>query len=232
MNTEILEHTPPSKVHTWMLILLSWIAIFSLISVGLLLTKGSSNSLSATDITAACQNGSINAITTNLTRISDACVGTTDVKKPVEQKTRSVIGTAQYPGFSYPIGWSIFGAPQESTGYSISLSSVPILFGVSTVPVHITSIPLPADATPDKQAAFVAALFPAASFSNVSTTSKAFANGTLYTTTDTIIGSISNGAETSLHFFGATNLVTVSYSDALGTDWSVILNSLDWSSVK
>ncbi len=68
-----VTHTPTSKVHTWMLILLTWIAVFSIVIVGILLTKSSSNGLSSSEMAAACQNGTINGITTNLTRISEAC---------------------------------------------------------------------------------------------------------------------------------------------------------------
>lgn len=116
MNSAIPDHVPPSKVHTWMLILLSWIAIFSLITVGLLLTKGSSSGLSATDITAACQNGSINALTTNLTRISDACNTVPDAKKtePVAATAPVVTGTVfdakdgqgYLPKLILPSSWS------------------------------------------------------------------------------------------------------------------------------
>ena len=67
---------PTSKVHMWILLLLGWTAVFSLIAVGLLLTRSTDTGLSTTELSAACQNGTINGITTNLTRISDACQST------------------------------------------------------------------------------------------------------------------------------------------------------------
>lgn len=105
------------KVHTWMLILLVWIAVFSLISVGLLLTKSSSSSsLSNSDITSACQDGTINAITTNLTRIADACEAGKGEKKdttiatPVTTNIGFIYDASDAGGYlpkvSLPSGWS------------------------------------------------------------------------------------------------------------------------------
>ncbi len=105
-----INHTPTSKVHTWMLILLTWIAVFSIVIVGILLTKGSDNTLSATDLSAACQNGTINGITTNLTRISEACSAepaTTPVAATTEtSKGLSYSGGDYLPSLTLPINWT------------------------------------------------------------------------------------------------------------------------------
>src|SRR3989338_1692975 len=114
MNTSPLPsdmtHAPMSKTHTWMLILLTWIAVLSLVAVALLLTKSSSNGLSSSEMAAACQNGTVNGITTNLTRISEACQ--TEPATPVS--TTAATGTpfrssdtkTALPELLLPSGWT------------------------------------------------------------------------------------------------------------------------------
>lgn len=243
MNSAIPDHVSPSKVHTWMLILLSWIAIFSLISVGLLLTKGSSSSLSATDITAACQNGSINAITTNLTRISDACQTTQEGKNGGEETTTNDItikGTEFYPGFITPAGWHVSGNMTNNDTYTILMSDKPNIvyyFGTdapSETKITIKTEPMPASALPNTQAAYVTAQFPATGFEHVSTSSSTVATGTLYVTeADQLYEIGGNIHQTTLHYFSPTKLVTIIYDNtATEASWEAIKNSLDFSSIK
>lgn len=178
-NINAVSGAQPSKVHMWILILLGWTAVFSLLSVGLLLTKNTDPGLSTTELSAACQNGVLNGITTNLTRISEAC---SDAEVASD-----------------------------------------------TVPIHIASSMIPAEITPDTQATYIASMFPADRFTDVAITTQSFPNGTLYTVTDTLIGSAGNGKELSMHFFGTTTLVVMSYTN---TDLSSINTEFDWSQVK
>mgnify|MGYP001596250023 FL=1 len=104
--------TQVSKVHVWMIILLVWVAVLSLIAVGLMLTKGSGTSITQSEIATACQNGTVNGITTNLTRIADACQAAQEAKKsPSTPATTGVAYDAvdaqgHLPKLTLPAGWT------------------------------------------------------------------------------------------------------------------------------
>lgn len=225
----------------WILILLGWTAVFSLVAVGLLLTKGST-SISSSDISIACQNGTLNGITTNLTRISDACNAESG-ETPVPTATISVKGTEFYPGFSLPASWNIFGDwtnDGDQSSYTVLLSDKPMiitLFGSDQpfpTKIELTTAKVPSDVTADKQSAYINSLFTNKSYSNTATSSKALSGGTLYTTTTTLTSELL-GAETQtvLHFFGKTMFTTITYTvGSADSAWTEFLGSLDWSSIK
>jgi len=224
-----------------MLILLGWTAVFSLIAVGLLLTKGST-SISSSDISLACQNGTLNGITTNLTRISDACNTETD-GTPAPAATITVKGTDFYPGFSLPASWNTFGDwtnDGDQSSYTILLSDQPMiitLFGSdqpSPTKIELTTAAIPSDVPADKQSAYISSLFADKSYSDTTTTSKALSGGTLYTTTTTLTSEL-RGAEkmTVLHFFGKTMFTDITYTvGSADSAWTAFVSSLDWSSIK
>lgn len=228
-------HTP-SKVHTWMLILLGWTAVFSLLSVGLLLTKSTDSGLSTTELSAACQNGVLNGITTNLTRISEACQD----EPETTPNTISIQGTEFYPGFIALNGWHISGAMTNNDTYTISMSDKPNItyyFGTdapSATKITIKTEPMPATVNPDTQTSFVAAQFPDTGFENISTTVETLTDGTLYTTEADQLYEIGGDIhQTTLHFFSSTKLVTIIYENtASAVDWSTFTDSLDWSTIK
>lgn len=240
MNTQPSDanYTPTSKVHTWMLILLTWIAVFSIVIVGILLTKGSSNSLSATDLAAACQNGTINGITTNLTRISEAC--NAEPTTPVPNGDTTIQGTEFYPGFIAPSGWHVSGSMTNNEIYTIVMSDKPNItyfFGTdapSETKVTIKTEPIPTNAGATTLAAYVAAQFPATGFEHVSMTSSSVGTDTLFVTeADQLFEIGSDIHQTTLHYFSPTKLVTVTYNNtATVTSWATIKNSLDFSSIK
>lgn len=233
-----MTHAPTSKVHTWMLILLTWIAVLSLVAVALLLTKNSSNGLSSSEMAAACQNGTMNGITTNLTRISEACQ--TQPEETMTTKNVIIKGTELYPGFIAPESWHVSGAMSNNDTYTILMSDKPniVYFFGSDAPsetkVTIKTEPIPASITSSTQAAYVATQFPATGFENISTTPKALTAGTLYTTEADALYEIGGDVHlTVLHFITGTKVVTIIYDNtAVKTDWEIILNSLDFSSIK
>lgn len=226
----------------WMLILLGWTAVFSLIAVGLLLTKGST-SISSSDISLACQNGTLNGITTNLTRISDACQTDDTDGTATSPTTLSVTGTEFYPGFSVPTGWHIVGDWTNSgsqSSYTVSLSDRPMIISTfgsdepSATKISLTTTTIPSDVPADKQSAYVALQFADKKYSDTTTTSKVLANGTLYTTTTTLTTEL-RGAEkqTVLHFFGKTMFTAIAYTTgSADSAWTTFANSLEWSSIK
>lgn len=237
-----LDQTQPtSKIHTWIIILLVWTAVFSLISVGLLVTKPSSSSLSQSDITSACQNGTINAITTNLTRIADACVTGQEGKKDTTPIVAMVKSDGIYPSFSYPVGWHIVGTPMETNGYAIKMRDEPLLEcdgcdGIN-IPIRIyilDKVKMLAGKTPED---YVKAQYADATFySNAKITSASVAGGTLFTVTVDVKDMISTPTIDELFFFGPTKIAEVSHqieSDpAKIAGWEIVKNSIDWSTVK
>lgn len=225
----------PSKVHMWMLVLLAWTAVFSLIAVGLLLTRNPNSGLSTSELSAACQNGTINGITTNLTRIAEAC----STAEPVDTSDITIKGTERYPGFISPTGWHVAGSWNNSI-YTIAMNNEPMIIhvfdseGTNLEKISISTTELPAGAGSDSSA-YVASLFSDSRFSEKSTTSQTLTNGTLYTTTLKELIEIDMGdhPQTILHFFTPTRLITVNYK--IGTAdaaWATIEDSLDWSTVK
>lgn len=222
----------------WMLILLGWTAVFSLIAVGLLLTKGST-SISSSDISLACQNGTLNGITTNLTRISDACqvVATSD-----EPAKLILPGTEFYPGFTLPADWQVAGdwtKDNDQSSYSVQMSNEPLivtLFGsdapsATKIWMTTTHSNIPAA---DARAAYVAAQFADTRFSETVTTTVPVTGGTLYTTKTTETSEL-RGAEkeTILNFFGTTSATAITYMQGSADGvWTDFVASLDWSSIK
>ena len=189
-------------------------------------------------MSAACQNGTINGITTNLTRISEACQ--TQPEETTTTKNVTIKGTELYPGFIAPESWHVSGAMSNNDTYTILMSDKPniVYFFGSDAPsetkVTIKTEPIPASVTSSTQAAYVATQFPATGFENISTTSKALASGTLYTTEADALYEIGGDVHlTVLHFITGSKVATISYDNtAVKADWEVILNSLDFSSIK
>lgn len=260
MNSATPDHVPPSKVHTWMLILLSWIAIFSLVSVGLLLTKASSSGLSATDITAACQNGSINALTTNLTRISDACntVPTDATKKDTTTTVATVSGASldgkktdgKLPSLTLPINWSgawNLGVFNEGILATFSATKgiyetcnecggmpAPTRFSLTTMLVTKAEL-----MDVDKiKASYIEKSKPDdAEYTNIVVSSSPVAGGTLVaidgTASEQAAGGL-NGPFHILRFTNASKYIELTFNEvgATNTEWLTVKNSLDWSTVK
>ncbi len=237
-----IDQPPVSKVHTWILVLLSWTAVLSLIAVGLLLTKSSPN-LSTSDITIACQNGALNGITTNLTRISDACQATNQSEDPKTKGPKKLIfsGTEFYPGFILPGDWQVSGdwtKDGDQSSYTMQMSNKPLiitLFGsdapsatkIWTTTTHAVII------AADAQAQYVAAQFADAKFAGTTTTSTPITGGILYTTKTTVTSDL-RGAEkeTVLNFFGTTSSTVIRYiHGSVDSVWDEFAASLNWSTV-
>lgn len=193
-----------------MLGLLVWTATFSLLAVGLILSQDSSDGLSDTEVSAACQNGVLNGITTNLTRISDACLSGSETETATTAAanagtTFNIKGLAEImPTFTLPAGWSgsAFGNYSHETGkaYASFMGTKGISFdcnecGGVTAPAQfsITSNPIGRTdgmseggeilALGSMDVATIEAAYKktGAGFSDVSVTSMKVNNGTLVT---------------------------------------------------
>lgn len=226
-----MTQAPQSKVHTWMLILLTWIAVFSIVIVGILLTRNSSSSLSSSDIATACQNGTTSGITSNLTKISEAC--NADSATAATTTTMAIEGT---PTFSYPVGWQFTVNRDLVKGkHTITMNgdNGPIITGTDTegpfVPFSLlagTKTDLPMNEFPKDGAV-----------TNGPTTVKILSNGTLTTITG-VTNDFTGELEEFIFFVGQTQAVKITLpdpsiqSEAQKADLAVIINSLDFSSIK
>lgn len=258
MNSGIPEHAPANKVHTWMLILLVWIAAFSLVAVGLLLTKGSSSTLSATDITAACQNGSINALTTNLTRISDACNTEIDPVDVVETTPAAITGAkldgtktnGNLPSLTLPLNWSgtwnlgvfnegVLATFSATKGIYESCNECGGMPGPTTVSLTTLMVAKAELMDVEKIKAEYVEKSKAddAEYTNISVTSSTVAGGTLVaidgTASEQAAGGL-NGVFHILRFTNATKYIELRFNEvgATNAEWLTVKNSLDWSTVK
>ncbi len=261
MNSGIPEHAPANKVHTWMLILLVWIAAFSLVAVGLLLTKGSSTTLSATDITAACQNGSINALTTNLTRISDACntVPDTDKTESVAVAIPATTGTTYdakdsqgyLPKLTLPQGWTanVFINNAKADIPNTPFASFGAMKGIGFDCNECGGVTAPAQFWIEANDAAYANIYAvselkadyeknAKTYQNVTVTEK-LENGTQLVeingtfTPDGVVAHA--GIFHIIKYITGTRFVEITFYEdhgATNAEWLTVKNSLDWSTVK
>lgn len=259
---QIPDHstTPPSKVHTWIIILLVWTAVFSLISVGLLLTKSSSSSLSQSDITSACQDGTINALTTNLTRISDACTAGKDGKKDTAPVAPAVTTGTSFdaakangtlPKLTLPLGWTAEWSKGLFTDGTLATFTAtkginetctecggmdgPTRFFVTSLPLAKAELMDPEKIKADYIERSKAA---DTKFTNIVVTSTPVAGGTLVSidgSQDIQAAGAAEGVFHILRFTNATKYVELTfneYQSATNADWLVVKSSLDWSTVK
>lgn len=256
-GTNPVPNAQPSKVHMWILLLLSWTAVFSLLSVGLLLTKKSDSGLSTTELSAACQNGVLNGITTNLTRISEACSAEDDA--PESEGTFYPGSDAWLPPFTLPENWSgyvFMNYAKEATKPYASFTGTKGVFsncnecGGTGFP---TQFWMASDtlANITRVETFVSPEFPLGStdattievafsnnpnLTNVDVTSSSVGNGTLIEVSGTYdAGGISAyaGSFHLLQFSNATTVVELLSMDfSSGDDYKTIKDSIDWSTIK
>lgn len=260
MNTQTpdMNHTPTSKVHTWMLILLTWIAVFSIVIVGILLTKGSGNTLSASDLAAACQNGTINGITTNLTRISEACLTANTVDDPAPVVQTGTVwdgkdGDGYLPSLVLPQGWTgsvfmnnahaadlpYYGSFYATKGISFDCNECG---GVGApAEFNITSTIVDAGTTAMMDTNLIKAAYAKEGdmWSKIMVSTSNLPNGVLVS----IDGSLDNpggvvahgGTFHILRFKTATTFVEVTFYEDQGAssaEWSFVKKSLDFSLIK
>ncbi len=254
MATPQIPGTQPNKVHMWMLMLLGWTAVFSLISVGLLLTKGSSATLSTTDLRVACQNGTINGITTNLTRIAEACSDSEDVEPTSPAATGTTfdatLSNGTLPSLTLPANWTAsWNVGPFSEGLLAEFDAVKGIYqtceacgGLANPPSFEITTWVAAKAelmNPEDAKAYYIELSKAddAEYTNISVTSTAVAGGTLTSidgTRDIQAAGTRNGNFHILKFVNDTKYIEITFDEygATGTEWEIVKNSLDWSMIK
>lgn len=260
-SPDVRRPTPdsPSKVHMWILILLGWTAVFSLLSVGLLLTKSSDPSLSTTELSAACQNGVLNGITTNLTRISEACSENTDegdLNANVSTYEATYVETL-LPTFTLPAGWSTKVFSNVGGDTSIPLASLSgtkgtffdcngCSFDIGTTLFSITSESIAKAKSMDL--ATIAQYYKEndasvnpnseTTYSNISASSVELSGKTLVIIDGTQSVAAAGAPQGDFHILRLTTpttFVEVTFYESDGAtndDWQTIYSSLDWSAVK
>jgi hypothetical protein len=242
----------------WMLILLAWSAVFSLLSVGLLLTKSSDPTLSTTELSAACQNGVLNGITTNLTRISEAC--SANVVADSEPESEVTLGTVfdgaladgALPGLALPIGWTgtwnngvfddgIFATFTAVKGIYETCNACgglrnPPAFNIVSREVSKAELMNPEAIKADYVEKSKA---DDAEYTNIAVTSSSPSVGTTIVTIDGTASEQAagghNGAFHIVRYTNATKYIELTFREedgATNADWLVVKKSLDWSTVK
>lgn len=245
--------TPASKIHIWILILLVWTAVFAMIAVGLILTKSSAPSISQSSIALACQNGAMNGITTNLTRISDACLPSgDDQSESVSGPTYDAADSRGYlPKVVLPLHWSgnVFMnfAKDVTLPYARFHATKGIAFGCNecggvSAPAEFTVTGndlLPAHSAlmdvAKLQSDYAAN---AAQYTQITVTSESVSNGTLVHidgifTPDGVVAHA--GQFHILRFANTTKFVELTFYEdhgATNAEWELVKASLDWSTVK
>lgn len=249
-----MMHTPTSKVHTWMLILLTWIAVLSLVAVALLLTKSSSNGLSTSEVAAACQNGTINGITTNLTRISEACEDEKDPDvtsaSPSGASFDGTLSEGALPGLVLPANWTAsWNVGPFSEGLLAEFHAVKGVYrtcdacgGLDNPPEFRMTTWVAGKSelmNPEDVKAYYVEKSKAddTEYTNISVTSTAVSGGTLVSidgTRSIQAAGARNGDFHILKFVNATKYVELTFDEygASNAEWLTLKNSLDWSSVK
>lgn len=238
----------------WMLILLGWTAVFSLIAVGLLLTKGST-SISSSDISLACQNGTLNGITTNLTRISDACQtddtnGTASTTTPSGNTFDAAAADGTLPGLTLPLNWTAsWSTGPFEEGVLAEFHAVKGIYetcvacgGLDNPPEFRVASLLVMKAElmdPEKIKADYVEKSKAddADYTNIVVTSSSVAGGTLVSidgVKDIQAAGATNGPFHILRFTNATKYVELTFHEyrATNAEWMTVKNSIDWSTIK
>ncbi|MEK7633059.1 MAG: hypothetical protein AAB473_04705 [Patescibacteria group bacterium] len=254
-----MTQTPPSKVHTWMLILLTWIAVFSIVIVGILLTRNSSNGLSSSEMAAACQNGTINGITTNLTRISEACNAEPVTASANTTKGIPFSGNDYLPSLTLPINWTGSGFENNAkdpvrpratfagtTGIYMNCNECggvgfPSQFSmagdvIANLGIVETAVAPRYPLGSTDESTIKANLAKITGVSNVTVTSTAKGTGTLVTVKGSFDpGGIDaySGPFTLLQYRTQTNVVELlRQSNVTDSEWETMLSSINWASVK
>lgn len=258
-NLTSTPHAQPSKTHMWILILLGWTAVFSLLSVGLLLTKSSDSGLSTTELSAACQNGVMNGITTNLTRISEACSENNDEN---DSDTEASEYGATYvetllPTFTLPAGWSTKVFSNVGGDTSIPLATLTGTKGVffdcngCSYDIGSTLFSITSDTIAKAKSMDTTAIAQyykqndasvnpnsETTYSNISVSSVELSGKTLVIIDGTQSVAAAGASQGDFHILRLTTPITfvevIFYESAGATndDWQTIYSSLDWSAVK
>ncbi len=259
MTSEYAPETgtaPASKIHIWILILLVWTAVFAMIAVGLILTKSSEPSISQSSIALACQNGAMNGITTNLTRISDACLPDGDNDGKGSQVTghifNAVDADGKLPALTLPTGWTAeWSTGVFDEGILATFRSVKGIYetcrecgGMRNPPsFSITAMMMEkADLMePDAITAYYVEQSKAddREYTNIAVTKNTSTPGMTLITIDGVSAENAAGGHNGpfhiVRFLNATKYIELTFREedgATNAEWEIVKNSLDWSTVK
>lgn len=243
------------KAHVWILVLLVWVVALSLVTIGLLVTRGK-NAADAEELAVACQNGTTNAVNSSLDRLADACASAEPGKSGSDEESteddvlfhsyNGANGNNMLPTLSYPYGWSATlydGTNPEFVAQPSYFFDCEGCGGFDTSSrLFITTKPV-AEAD-EMDTAKIQANFVEASktedyeATNITVSAKALTNGTAVYIDGHEVVQAAGGGDYDFHEirFKTSNtyvkVVFVDTSENLDEEWELIKNSLDFSKVK
>lgn len=252
MPPQSMNGETPSKVHIWILALLAWTAVFSLIAVGLLVARESNDGLSETEMSSACQNGVLNGITTNLTRISEACVdGITQPEEEIQNLSFDAVSSnGTLPSLSIPLHWTAsWSLGLFSDKKLAEFRAVKGIYETCTEcggldnPPTFTIKSLPAseadamDPETIKNAYIESSKADDVEYTNIVVASYILKNGTLILidgVEDIQAAGARNGVFHIMRFLTTNTYVELDFHEhgATSNEWLTVKDSLDWSTMK
>lgn len=244
--TAFNANTPHSKVHIWIVMLLAWLIVLAMATIGILVVDD--DKTDPEELAAACQNAITNGVSAQLDDISDACLAALDDGKAEKDadETEKVSASATTVGFEYPADWT---AVMRDTTHNALQSFMThldpgfIFFcdGCDGPMVPITIRAEVKDSALLEQygsyKAYYQALYAEETYSGMTSSEQALANGTMYTYAGRANGLGGPSDVESIHFEGATWVVSVyfdetddgaEYDDA----WKIVKESLDFSLIE
>ncbi|MCR4312468.1 MAG: hypothetical protein NUV56_04250 [Candidatus Uhrbacteria bacterium] len=247
-NSEAPTH---SKIHTWIIILLTWIAVLSLATLAMLIAKNGKKSATADELATACQNAVVSGIMQNTDELADTCLtALNEGKAEGETEPESVQPTSSMAGFDYPYDWTAFmldtsNADRLQFTLFLDPGFVSVCDGCDgpNVPIVAHSeVKDPAVITAHTSYGnYWKKIYSEAgagnTLTNVSVSEETTSNGTMYTFTGRSDGMWGPSDFETIYFEGTKSVATISYSvpdDGEEHDdaWELIKNSLDFSLIE
>lgn len=251
MTPQPMPAVTHSKIHTWIIILLSWLIVLVMAAIGILIVRDGKTDSS--EIAAACQNATINGVNQGLDTIADACLAALDegkAQEPTEapsKETEKVSASATVPGLSYPADWTAFMMDvtyENRSAFMLFLDPefVFVCEGCDGPQVPITirtevKDPVVAQDYGSYKQYFTKIYSQVDGYSNVTSSEKTLTNGTSMTYSGRSNGLGGPSDFETIYFEGATWIVSVNFSE---TDdgpeyddvWNALKASLDFSLIQ
>lgn len=234
-----------SKIHTWIIVLLGWIVILSLVTLGVTIAKNGDTGTSTSELANACQNAIVSGIMQQGDTIAESCLSALEEGKAQgETESEQVQASSIMAGFVYPFDWTAImldTSINDQERFTLFLDptyiylcddcdgpNVPIVLHAETKDPNVI-------AQHGSYAKHWEALYSDALYSNITITNKALPNGTVYTITGRTDGLGGPANFEKIAFEGSQRVATAYYSVAddetndYEDAWSTVKNSLDFS---
>ncbi|KKW30306.1 MAG: hypothetical protein UY72_C0015G0003 [Candidatus Uhrbacteria bacterium GW2011_GWD2_52_7] len=250
MEDENIQTQPAhSKIHTWIIVLLGWIIVLSLVTIGVVLSKNPTTGMNASELANACQNAVVTGITQQTDTIADSCLSALEEGKSKSgQEPEQVQASSIMAGFDYPYDWTAFmlnTTHNDQERFTLFLDPDFVYIcddcdGPNTPIVVHTETKDPNIITQyGSYGEYWKNIYTSDSlYTNITISSKIISNGTIYTITGRSDGLGGPANFEKIAFEGSQRVVTVYHSvadDATETyqdEWTVVKDSLNFSLVE